>query len=159
MASVNNPPNLKPLIDSQSATQSTELTAVKASLEAKESQTQQAVNDASNATQNAITQSFIDSEAVTNAARDLVISELTQQVNTLTTAVNGIPKSPIKSIQRGSSGGTQGVYKDVAIAGVNLEKSTLNLTPLSTTGNALGFIDTAVNLKLCPCRWELIEYV
>lgn len=110
MAGVNNPPNLKPLIDNQSTTQSSELTAAaqaisagvevskqavsakidaaKASLETKANQTQQAVIDESAATQAAIAQSVVDSEMVTNTAKTEVLTALDEKQLFIVGAVN-----------------------------------------------------------------------
>ena len=111
MAGVNNPPNLKPLIENQSAEQALDFSWLKSiaagnKLKLEKANTDlaavhESVNSSSAATQNTVAQSAVDSETATNAARDLVISELTRQVSTITAAVNAVPKSPIKSIQRG----------------------------------------------------------
>lgn len=194
MAGVNNPPNLKPLIENQSAEQALDFSWLKSiaagnKLKLEKANTDlaavhESVNSSSAATQNAVVQSAVDSEAATNAARDLVISELTQQVNTLTaavtTAVNEIPKSPIKSIQRGIVANT-GNDANVIISAVNVEKSMLNVSCRSGLGSYSnndkqwsisggGYIKNSTALYIASNHsysnqnpatiyWEVIEYV
>jgi hypothetical protein len=91
MAGVNNPTNLKPLIDAQTQKIDTDNYWRFESVKEKIAESQQVVEVAiseSNAgieqklesakatTQNAIAQSVVDSESATNAARDLIISNL-----------------------------------------------------------------------------------
>lgn len=190
MAGVNNPPNLKPLIDAQSAEQALDFSWLKSiaagnKLKLEKANTDlaavhESVNSSSAATQNAVAQSVVDSAAATNAARDLVISELTQQVSTLTTAVNAIPKSPIKSIQRGIVAST-GNDANVIISAVNVEKSMLNVSCRSGLGSYSnndkqwsisggGYIKNSTALYIASNHsysnqnpatiyWEVIEYV
>lgn len=194
MAGVNNPPNLKPLIDNQSAEQALDFSWLKSiaagnKLKLEKANTDlaavhESVNASSAATQNAVAQSIVGSAAATNAARDLVISELTQQVNTLTAAVtaavDAIPKSHIKSIQRGIVAGT-GNDANVIISAVNVEKSMLNVSCRSGLGSYSnndkqwsisggGYIKNSTALYIASNHsysnqnpatiyWELIEYV
>lgn len=95
MAGVNNPPNLKPLIDAQSAEQALDFSWLKSiaagnKLKLEKANTDlakanadlaavfESVNSSSAATQTAVAQSAIDSESATNAARDLVAGQVTQ---------------------------------------------------------------------------------
>ncbi|MDN3486868.1 hypothetical protein QL989_16135 [Pseudoalteromonas sp. APC 3224] len=182
MAGVNNPPNLKPLIDAQSAEQALDFSWLKSiaagnKLKLEKANTDlaavhESVNSSSAATQNAVTQSVVDSAAATNAARDLVISELTQQVSTLTTAVNAVPKSPIKSIQRGVTLMQGEHWKEINISTVDLSKSVIissfesaqysgaySVIPMVRFKNASVIRISQNSPANSDLSWEVIEYV
>jgi len=170
MAGVNNPPNLKPLIESQSTAQSNELTAAEQAITAKVdaakeqllikgSETQQRALITHNEMRAEIVQSFADSEAITNAARDEVLL-----------AIGSLSLSPIKSIQRGSVS----VNGSVVVSAVDVSKSVLNIScksgqrDISTFAWAViggGYIQSAENIMIngggsgAVIYWELIEYV
>lgn len=182
MAGVNNQPNLKPLIDNQSAAQSTELTAAeqainssidsaKTELSAKSDSVKVAVNAAKTLI---IDDAKVKTDAllvVVEAAKNAVLADISEKINELQLAVDA-PKSPIKSIQRGVVGMADSIYKTVNIATVDLSKSFIVSSSSSDQYSGVHSVVPLVKLESASAigvhqrykartelSWEVIEYV
>lgn len=182
MAGVNNPPNLKPLIDNQSTAQSTELTAaaqaINTSIDTAKAELVAESNSAKTVVNEAKTQIIDDAQAksealagVVEAAKNAVLDDISEKINALQLTVDA-PKSPIKSIQRGVVGMAGSYFQIVNIATVDLSKSFIvsssasdqysgahSVVPLAKFESASAIRVYQRQQASTELSWEVIEYV
>ena len=183
MAGINNQPNLKPLIDEQTEIQKLDFSWLKSVAAANRTKLDQTLADVAtanqgiNATQQAIdsakaetAQAITDKQALTgsaiNDARDLVISQLSQQLSELALVVDGLPKSPVKSIQRGILNATGiGTVDLISLSSVDMSKSFISVS-VAGQNSVQAYFGNSSELRIKSnansnlyVSWEVIEYV